>query len=409
MTELAGTDIYFSGVPQPVRFVRSAPLLVMIRDVFSTWPFRLDECRPESTPVITVRRVKGEYRIDAPWLDEPIFADTDVCAFSSIVVDVIYAWLEANPGTLCLHCAAVEFNGRLVIFPNTNKAGKSLLAARLMAENHTCYGDDLVALTPEGKGMSFGIPPRLRLPLPACEKAAADFVRAHGGKSDTCSLYIAPDAPGLAPFGQTRPIGALVMLVRKPEGVAELAPADASDSLRNLVYQNLMRRGSALEVLERSERLTEERPCWYLRYARLDDAVTLLRSAFIETDKGFGLGRESGSPPAFVAETVTPVPDRSRSHTPRRRASRENFIRRPGVPLRQGQGEFFLVQETGDEIFHLNALGRAVWELLAEPLNEAEAVTLIASVFTETPRLQIERDVVNLFTAFKKNELLFKA
>lgn len=410
MAEVSGTDIYFSGVPRPVRLVRCAPLLDMIRDVFPTWSFRVGECGPESAPAVTVRRVKGEYRIDAPWLDGPIFADTDVCAFSSIVVDAIYAWLEANPGMLCLHCAAVEFDGRLVVFPNTNKVGKSLLAARLMAENHTCYGDDLVALTPKGEGMSFGVPPRLRLPLPASEKAAADFVRAHGGKADARSRYIAPDAPCLAPFGQTRPIGALVMLVRKPEGVAELAPADASDSLRNVVYQNLMRRGSALEVLERSQRLTEETPCWYLRYARLDDAVTLLRNAFVETGRGFSKpGREWEGCPAAAAENVTPAPGKSRSGAPRRRASRENFVRRPDALVRRGQGEFFLVQETGDEIFHLNALGRAVWELLAEPLSETEAIALIASVFPETPRARIERDVVTLFAAFKENDLIVKA
>ena len=406
MAEASGADIHFSGVPQPVRFVRCAPLLNMARDIFPTWPFRIDAPDPANRPVITVRRVKGEYSIDAPWLDGPVFADSGVCAFSSIVVDVIYAWLEANPDALCLHCAAVECNSRLVVFPNTNKAGKSLLAVRLMAENLVCYGDDLVALTPEGKGMSFGVPPRLRLPLPALEKAAAGFVRNHGGRADTNSRYIAPDTPCLAPFGQTRPIGALVMLERKPEGTAELVPADPSDIFRNVVYQNLMRRGSALEVLDRSERLTEQAPCWYLRYARLDDATALLRNAFIETDRGFSEpARKQQSAPA--AESFAPAPGKPRPGAPCRGASDERFVRRPGAFVRQGREEFFLVHETGDEIFYLNTLGRAVWELLAEPLSEAEAVVLIASVFPQTPLSRIERDVINLFASFQREALIF--
>ena len=408
--EASGADIYFSGVPRPVRLVGCEPLLVMLRDIFPTWPFRLDKCDPASTPVIAVLRVQGEYRIDAPWLDEPIFADTNVCAFSSLVVDLIYAWLEAAPEALCLHCAASEFSGRLVVFPNTNKAGKSLLVARLMAENFTCYGDDLMALTPGGEGMSFGVPPRLRLPLPASETKAADFVRAHGGQADAWSRYIASDAPFLAPFGRTRPIGALVMLMRKAEGTAELIPADSSDSLRNVVYQNLMRNGSALEVLDRSQRLTAEKPCWHLRYARLDDALAVLRRAFDETGEGYCCpGRAQEASRASVAEKITPAPDKPRTRPLRRRASDSKFVRRPGVLIRQGQGEYFLVQETGNEIFHLNALGRAVWELLAEPLSEAEAVALIASVFPETPQAQIERDVVHLFMALKKSKLLLKA
>jgi len=171
-----------------------------------------------------------------------------------------------------------------------------------------------------------------------------------------------------------------------------------------------MRRGSALEVFNRSQHLTEEKPCWYLRYARLDDVVALMGNAFVETAKGFSWPkRAKESSTVCTTEKVTPASDMPRSRTPRRQASDKNFIRRADVQIRQGQGEFFLFQETGDEIFHLNALGRAVWELLAEPLSETEAITLIASIFPETSRAQIERDVVNLFTAFKKRKLLLKA
>ncbi|WP_310599229.1 PqqD family protein [Desulfobulbus sp.] len=409
MNQVAGVfeaDLYFSGVPQPVRLIRCAPLLDAMGDVFPTWPFRMERCDPASTPIITVRHVKGEYRIDAPWLEQSVFADTDACAFSSIVVDLIYAWLEANPQALCLHCAAAEFGGRLVVFPNTNKVGKSLLVTRLMAERRTSYGDDLVALLPEGAGMSFGVPHRLRLPLPASERAVAEFIQAHRGKADTWSQYLAPNAPGLAPFRQTRPIGAFVMLNRKPAGKAELIPADAADSLQNIVYQNLMRRGSALEVLDRAQWLAKEKPCWYLRYARLDDAVALLRQAFVETDRGFSkAGHEHETALTAAVEKITPRPNRPRSRA-RRRASGRNYVRRPEVLIRQEQGEFFLIQATGDEIFHLNALGRAVWELLAEPLSETETVALLASVFPETSRAQIERDVIELFAAFRRKHLL---
>ena len=55
----------------------------------------------------------------------------------------------------------------------------------------------------------------------------------------------------------------------------------------------------------------------------------------------------------------------------------------------------------------MNTLGRAVWELLAEPLSEAEAVVLIASVFPQTPLSRIERDVINLFASFQREALIF--
>ena len=47
-----------------------------------------------------------------------------------------------------------------------NRAGKSVLTARLMAAGHIGCGDDMIGMTEEGEIVSFGIPPRLRLPLP---------------------------------------------------------------------------------------------------------------------------------------------------------------------------------------------------------------------------------------------------
>ncbi|MDR3087141.1 MAG: PqqD family protein [Azoarcus sp.] len=399
---ISAVDVRFDGVPQAVSFEDCAPLLEMLPEVFPTWTFCQEERAPAAAPVIRVRRIGDEYRMDAPWLEKSIFANTAVSVFSSIVVDLIYAWLAAHPAALCLHSAAVAFNGRLVVFPNTNKVGKSLLVTRLMAENCLCFGDDLLALTPQLEGMSFGVPPRLRLPLPNSEKKVTDFVRAHGGRADCQTQYLASDAPQLAAFGETRPIGALVMLKRKTQGRADIVPADAADSLRNMVYQNLMRRGSALDVIERSQRLTAEKPCWILRYARLDDAVALLRSFFGDTDIGFARSKEEKR---TDVETITPAPDSSRACPSRKRASNKKFIRRPGVLVKTVQEEHFLVEEAGDAIFHLNTLGRAVWELLAEPLSERDALECLSAVFPDVPRARIASDLIALFTTLKKGLL----
>ena len=65
-----------------------------------------------------------------------------------------------------------------------------------------------------------------------------------------------------------------------------------------------------------------------------------------------------------------------------------------------------MIQTEGDAIFALNNIGWAVWELLAEPLGEVEAVALLASVFSETPRGEIERDVASLFADLVERRLV---
>ena len=370
---------------------------------------------PTARPVVIVHGWKGgHYTLEAPWLDEPIREDSRVRTLASIVVDMIYAWLEANPPLLCMHCAAAEFDGRLVIFPSTNRAGKSSLVTRLMADTVVCYGDDLLAVTPEGQGMSFGVPPRLRRPLPPAEKKLAAFIRAHSGPADKWNQYVASGLRTMAPFGQVRPIGAFVMLTRTETGPAELFRVDAADSLRNMVSQNLMRRGSARTVFEHSLKLTEEKPCWQLRYSRLDDAVAVLRTAFAPgTGKGFAAPPHSGEGDAAPLQKQPETrqansADKAALPAPTRSPSDETWVRRTDILRRQSKDGYFLFQEAGDAIFHLNLPGGAVWELLSEPLSEAEAVDLLAFAFPQTPRAVIASDVITLFEALEEKGLIIK-
>ena len=77
--------------------------------------------------------------------------------------------------------------------------------------------------------------------------------------------------------------------------------------------------------------------------------------------------------------------------------------------LREEADGAFLVQADGNRIFHLNATGRAIWELLAEPCSEAEVAALLTAAFPNADPAQIERDTVALFVALRKSGLLQKA
>ncbi|EHK53331.1 hypothetical protein [Allomesorhizobium alhagi] len=120
----------------------------------------------------------------------------------------------------------MEFAERLVVFPSTNRAGKSTLIARLAAEGVAVHADDLLPLTPDDEGMSLGISPRLRLPLPETAGATLTrFVMENQGAADGRYKYLELAAPLLAPFGESCPIGAFVLLERQIHRAAELLAA----------------------------------------------------------------------------------------------------------------------------------------------------------------------------------------
>ena len=389
-----------------MRLIDCAPLLPLLPEIFPTWPCEVSEARHEApcASIITIRRESGVYGLSAPWLDGPLRSDTEAGLFADLTADLIHAWLAAHPDVLCLHAAAVEFAGRLALFPNMNKAGKSMLATRLMAEGRRCFGDDLVALLPDGTGRAFGVPPRLRLPLPASEPGLAEFVGENGGLGDAHCRHLSARLTALARFGETRPLGAVIMLARRTRGPAELIPADLGESLRNLVYQHFMRPGGALDVLNASAALIRALPCWHLRYARLDEAAACLREAFLEGEQpGFTAGNAARAP--FPAEKKA-RPGPKRRGTRRRRALAARFVRSPDALLREEAGETFLVRADGNRIFHLNATGRAVWELLAEPCGETEAAALLAAAFPDEDPVRIERDTAALFLKLRKYGLL---
>lgn len=80
------------------------------------------------------------------------------------------------------------------------------------------------------------------------------------------------------------------------------------------------------------------------------------------------------------------------------------YRRRP-VAATPVDGELFLVCP-GDEIFHLNALGAALWRLLAEPTGESELCDLLAAAFPEAPPEALARDVAAFLERLRARDLV---
>lgn len=73
--------------------------------------------------------------------------------------------------------------------------------------------------------------------------------------------------------------------------------------------------------------------------------------------------------------------------------ARVRYSRREGLSVTREEDDYFLVDPTTEAIFHLNTLGRAMWDLLAAPQVEAELVAAIADAFPEVPIATVAGDV----------------
>jgi len=272
----------FSAVPRPVLLKGCSDLIPIIEAVLRGWQVARFGDASAPDPVIAIERTGEGYRRTSDWLsDAAVFADP-VDAVCDFLVDLIKAAVAADPGLLCLHCAAVRFGEGLVLFPSTYRAGKSVLAASLASAGARLFGDDVLPVIAEsGRGMAPGILPRLRLPLPV--DAAPDlaaYAEDRAGPRSARFLYLDPGPAKLAPLGETAPIRGAVLLERDPENRPSIVQAGTEEVLRNTILRNFARNFSGLETLNRLHRIVADGACYRLRYAEAAQAVALLKETF---------------------------------------------------------------------------------------------------------------------------------
>ena len=396
-------DLMFAGVPQPVRLVGCENLLPLMQTIIASWPCAVAEISPDTPPLIEIRHADdGRYRIGASWLEQPMIEYDDVCAVCSFIIDLVRGWIDSNPDFLCMHCGAAEFGGSLVVFPSVSRAGKSTLIARLAAGGIRAYADDLLPLTAQGEGMSLGILPRLRLPLPV--KAGTrlfSFVGQNEGPSNDRYRYVRMSPQMLAPFGSLCPIGAFVLLERKIEGGARLERATRAEAMQHLVRQNFMRDGAAASIFSTLRTLIDSKPCLRLSFSDLDEAVEILSRAFggDALDAIPGLRDDSAG--------HREEPDQTWIQESSRRRMRERLYRQvPDIAMESLDGESFLIAPDGNTVLHLNAIGAAIWNLLVRPFGQFEAARLIREAFPDLDGRRARRDVRRLFEAMLARGLI---
>jgi hypothetical protein len=199
------------------------------------------------------------------------------------VHEAAISWFLADhPDYLCLHGGAVKLGGGLVCFPAKGRTGKSTLIANLAAHGHKVFCDDVLGLAPPAeRGVSLGLQPRLRVPLPAILKPEVRrFIAAHSGPVDASWHYLKLGKGQIADLGESAPIKAFVILERLDNGRAEFSSAGTAEVLKDIIAENIIRKLPMAEIFARLHKLASTRQRLRLRYSDPDDAARLLAEEF---------------------------------------------------------------------------------------------------------------------------------
>ncbi|MDO5528713.1 MAG: PqqD family protein [Paracoccus sp. (in: a-proteobacteria)] len=373
--------LQFPGLPGPVRLDDAYPVGKGLRAVLNGWS-PSDLTGAKGAPVSAVSHEAGGYRVDSPYLDEPLERLPLASAVCGVLADMSEAFFEGRRGAATLHCGAFETGGRLIALTGHAHAGKSTLMARLSAEpDLVIYCDDILPLGEDGSGIALGAAPRLRLPLPKAASAAfCDHVARHAGPSDDEYCYVC--APNIAAHGRSAPLSVLIVLDRRQEGQAALHQLGRHEAIHHLLTQNMTDFASAEDGFEKANALAANLLTLRLVYSDLEDAAALLRRAFV--------GHARINPAVSIGKPLPPLEPEGEAAPPADPDT--SFKRAPNTALRAHGEAAFLWRKRGQTLFQLNAVGAAIWALLEIPGSAHDLVLVLAEAFPDVNYDQLTRD-----------------
>ncbi|MCK0170975.1 PqqD family protein [Aliiroseovarius sp. S1123] len=400
--------VQFEGLKHPVALENADEIAAMLPTVLSAWPHHTLNTPPSDPPFVTIRPA-GPDRWDVIRADQPETPRTwdGVNTVCDIVAEMAWERLRSDPDLLCLHAAAIDFNGRLVVMPNARRAGKSTLAIALARLGRPLYSDDFLpvrvdATTRSCAGIANGIQPRLRLPLPeGFSDSFHDDVAQDPGPSNRQYKYLTK-AP-VAPWGESLPLGAMVMLERRDAPQPpQLSPMAREDALASLITQNFARTRHAGAILRSVDLLTRHLPIYRLSYHCAEEAAEYLSThpdlAALPAAQLPELAQDDRQAP--LDQLNRPAPDFTKNQC---------YVQAAGVAESVVGDEAFLADGSGLGIFRLNPVSAAIWALLEEPTDLAEVVEILSEAFPDVPVDQITTDSENLMRSLARARLITPA
>ena len=359
------------------------------------WPFEISENSTQK-PFAAIAWLDGRYHFDSDFADEPSLHTTLVNGVCDIIAHAARQRTVEQPDDLCLHAAAVEIGGGLVVFPALRRAGKSVMTAALAARGYSVFGDDVlpVSAVPGAPflGQATGAAIRLRRPLPDnLPDWLYGFAKSEVGPNNRQYAYVG--GRQVAPNGTTAPLRALIRLEYATDGATVLSPMPKTEMLKSLFKQNFGRGATADRILTALFTLANTLPSYHLRYADLDAAISLISEAF-----------ENESVPVV---NMPPVPDARQSENREESYHSDLPLRQhPEANLIHLENEAFAVSADQFNVMHFDEGTLRLWALFEQPTSEIDVVEILQAAFPDVAPERLQADAERVVRKFWRTGLV---
>ncbi|MCA0271072.1 MAG: PqqD family protein [Proteobacteria bacterium] len=401
----AALHLRFAGLAAPILLDGCAEIIDTVARMAPGWPFTTAPADASLQPVATIRP-DGHDRylistLGMPGKERRYDAVDAVC---DLIVELSLELNRSGEWLMCLHAAAIEVAGRLVILPNIRRAGKSTLTACLAARGHRIFSDDFFPVSISAKGHllghATGILPRLRLPVPESFSAGfQDWVARNEGDGNHRYKYLSlPEVPA---HGTALALGAMVFLDRREAAAPDLSPMATADAVAALLHQNFAREVHSGTVLATTEALFATVPAYRLSYGSAEAAAEFLEQRFADWPDEPAIHQDA---PAFRRVDEADFTAPAAAFDPA-----TAYVRADGIHDVELAGDRYLADASGQGIHRLNAGALAVWHLIAEPLTLDEICDILTEAFPEVSPIQIAADSAAALRDFVENRLAVAA
>lgn len=386
-------DVVFEGMVAPLRLDHAASVLPLLPEVLPGWRSRVLEADAAAKPFYSVSATTDDSLLTCTWHveDRPVRRFDAVNAVCDAISALSFALPAEDSRLICLHAAAVEMAGRLVVFPNIRRAGKSTLSVALAMAGHALFSDDVVPLSfgsdNQAQGRAMGIAPRLRLPLPdTVPPAFKEWVAAVSGAQNRQYLYLTlPDQPR---HGVMRPLGAFVILDRRDDPtearLERLAPNAAMDVL---LHQNFTRDRHSGDILRKMAAALTRLPVFRLTYSGLADAVECLNTGFAAWPDPSPVPDGEAQPFRLAEFNGPDLP---------RPGKADRIRQRSGTIAEEIGDTLYLADPEGLAIHRMDVLASVLWSVLEEPVTPQDMLELLLEAFPGTDEAKVAADVQGL-------------